>query len=128
MLHCQWNRRPGLSAGHAVVEGIFAARRQSARDFAHNLNDLPHDITAVAAGGPFEQIPNRSADLCLCVVGVGEFPIVLIFHDSTPRLRTPLYARAFTAQFSSAGRAATCLQTPCRHATSSGNSDFVVSD
>jgi hypothetical protein len=69
----------GLSAGHAIVEGIiFAARRQSARDRAHHLNDLPHDITAVAAGGPSQQIPDRSADFCPCVVGVGEFPIVLI--------------------------------------------------
>jgi hypothetical protein len=65
----------GLSAGHAIVEGIiFAARRQSARHLAHNLNDLPHDITAVTAGGPLEQIPDRCADFCLCVFGVGEFP------------------------------------------------------
>jgi hypothetical protein len=39
-----------LAARQFIVEGILAARRQSARDLAHNLNDLPHNITAVAAG------------------------------------------------------------------------------
>jgi hypothetical protein len=53
----------GLSAGHAIVEGIiFAARRQSARDLAHNLNDLPHDIKRSLPAAPFEQIPDRSAE------------------------------------------------------------------
>jgi uncharacterized protein YjeT (DUF2065 family) len=43
----------GLSAGHAIVEGIiFAARRQSARDLAHNLNDLPHDIKRSLPAAP----------------------------------------------------------------------------
>jgi hypothetical protein len=56
----------------------LAARRQSTRDLVHNLNDLPHDITAVTTGGALEQVANRRADCQLCIVGAGEFPIVLI--------------------------------------------------
>ena len=53
-----WGGYPaGQPPGNVVVEGILlAARRQSARYLVHNLNDLPHDITAVATGGALEQI------------------------------------------------------------------------
>jgi hypothetical protein len=43
----------------------------------HDLDDLSHDITAVAAGGIFEQI----ADLRLGVVRTAKSPIQLIRHD-----------------------------------------------
>jgi hypothetical protein len=36
---------------HFIVEGIRPARREPARDLVHDLNDFPHDITAVATGG-----------------------------------------------------------------------------
>jgi hypothetical protein len=67
----------GLSARQFIVEWILAARRHPARDLAHNLNDLPHDITAVTTSGALEQIANRRADSHLGIVGTGEFPIVL---------------------------------------------------
>jgi hypothetical protein len=74
-------RGKGSAAGHAVVQGTLAARRQSARYLVHDLDDIPHDITAVAAGGALEQIANRRANLCLSIIGAGEIPIVLIWHD-----------------------------------------------
>jgi len=45
----------------------LAARRQAARHLGHDLNDLPHDITAVASGCAIEQVTDRGTDLCLCV-------------------------------------------------------------
>jgi hypothetical protein len=67
-----------LATRQFIVEGILAARRKSARDLVHNLNDLPRDITAVATGGALEQVANCGANSCLCIVGAGEIPIVLI--------------------------------------------------
>jgi hypothetical protein len=58
-----------LTARQFIVDGIRFARRQPARDLVHNLNDLPHDITAIATGGGLEQIRHRGADLRLSIVG-----------------------------------------------------------
>jgi hypothetical protein len=33
----------------------LAARRQAARHLGHDLNDLPHDVTAVASGAPLSR-------------------------------------------------------------------------
>ena len=69
---------PQSATRQFIVEGIRTARRQPARDLVHNLNDLQHDIAAVATGGGLEQITNRGADLRLGIVGADEIPIVLI--------------------------------------------------
>lgn len=60
---------PRLAAGHAIVQGILATRRQAPRYVVHDRNDLPHNITAVAAGGTFEQIAHCGPDLRLGVGG-----------------------------------------------------------
>jgi hypothetical protein len=52
----------GLSARQLILEGILAARCQTARFLHYNFNDLPNNIAAVAAGTLFEQILNRCAD------------------------------------------------------------------
>ena len=53
-------RSPRLATGHAIVQRILATtRRQAARYLVHDPNDLPHNITAVAAGGIFE--PRRES-------------------------------------------------------------------
>jgi hypothetical protein len=43
----------------------MAARRQAARNLAHDRDDLLHDVTAVAAGCAFEQVADRGADFSL---------------------------------------------------------------
>ncbi len=48
------------SAGHAIVQGIRPLGRQSARDLAHDRNDLLHDITAGAAASTSQQTPPQS--------------------------------------------------------------------
>jgi hypothetical protein len=53
------------SAGHAIVQGIRPLGRQSARDLAHDRNDLLHDITAGAAASTSQQTPHRRANLRL---------------------------------------------------------------
>jgi hypothetical protein len=53
----------------------LAARRHAARHFSHDLNDLPHDITAVASGCAIEQVMDRGTDLCLCVVFIVEMKL-----------------------------------------------------
>jgi hypothetical protein len=63
----------------AIVQGILLlARRQALRYLVHDLDDLPHDITAVAPGGIFEQIAGRSADYRLSVVSVRKIPIEVV--------------------------------------------------
>jgi len=57
---------------------LATTRRQAARYLVHDRNDLPHNITAVAAGGIFEQIAHRGADLRLGVVWTAKIPIDLI--------------------------------------------------
>ena len=56
----------------AIVQGIPLARRQALRYLVHDLDDLPHDITAVAPSGALEQISNRRADCHLSIVGSGD--------------------------------------------------------
>jgi hypothetical protein len=62
----------------AIVQGIPLARRQALRYLVHDLDDLPHDITAVATGGIFEQIAGRRADYRLSVVSVRKIPIEVV--------------------------------------------------
>ena len=50
----RWASVPRLASGHAVVQRILAAGQQAARHLGHDLNDLPHDITAVASGCAIE--------------------------------------------------------------------------
>ena len=63
-------RSPGTlsAARHIIVQGIALLGRQPACNLAHDRNDLLRDITAVAAGSIFQQIPHRSADLCFGIV------------------------------------------------------------
>jgi hypothetical protein len=70
-----------LAAGQSIVQRIRRLWRQSARDVAHDRNDLLHDITAGASGSSSQQIPHRSADLRLSVIRARKFPIVLIGHS-----------------------------------------------
>src|SRR4029077_4619069 len=67
---------PRLATWHAIVQGILATiRRQATRYRVHDRNDLPHNITAIAAGGIFEQIAHRGANLRLGVVWTAKIPI-----------------------------------------------------
>jgi len=68
------------ATGRAIVQRIALLGRQSARDLAHDRNDLLHDITAGAAGSTSQQILDRSADLCFGIVRARKLPIVLIWH------------------------------------------------
>jgi hypothetical protein len=54
------------------------ALAEAGRDFAHDLHNLEHNDIAIAAGGTFEQVPDRGADLGLSVVWTAKIPIVLI--------------------------------------------------
>ena len=65
---------PGISSSR----GIRLTRRQAVRDLAHDPNDFLHDVTTGAASSIFQQILNRGADLCSCVVLVYKIPIELI--------------------------------------------------
>ena len=62
----------------AIVQGIPLAWRQALRYLVHDLDDLPHDITAVATGGIFEQIAGRRADYRLSIVSVRKIPIEVV--------------------------------------------------
>jgi len=75
-------RSPGTlsAARHIIVQGIALLGRQSARDLAHDRNDLLHDITAGATGSTSQQISHRCADLCFGVVRARKLRIVLICH------------------------------------------------
>jgi len=76
---CGAGSGPRLATGHAIVQRILATtKRQAARCLIHDRNDLPHNVTAVAAGGIFEQIAHRGADLRLGVVWTAKIPIDLI--------------------------------------------------
>jgi hypothetical protein len=44
-----------LAARQFIIEGILLARWQPARYLGHNLNDLPHDIAAVATDGDLKR-------------------------------------------------------------------------
>lgn len=65
-----------LAAGHAVVQRVLTARRQVARHLVHDRNDLPHDVTPVAAGRAFEEIADRRPDFCLGVVFAVEMELI----------------------------------------------------
>ena len=67
-----------LAAWQLVVEGVRLSGWQPARYLGHNLNDLPHDIAAVATDGDLEQVANCRANFRLGIVGAREIPIVLI--------------------------------------------------
>src|SRR6516162_2323067 len=76
---CGAGSGPRLATGHAIVQRILATtKRQAARCLIHDRNDLAHNVTAVAAGGIFEQIAHRGADLRLGVVWTAKIPIDLI--------------------------------------------------
>ena len=63
-------KRRQSTTGQIIIQWIW----QAACYLADDIEDLPHDITAVAAGGALEQIADGRADLCLGVVGAGEIP------------------------------------------------------
>jgi hypothetical protein len=70
--------RRASSAGHAIVHGIRPPGWLSGRYLAHDLNDVPNDITAGATSRTFEQIANRGSDLGFGVIPVYKIPIELV--------------------------------------------------
>lgn len=61
-----------------VVEGIGLAVRYGARNLAHNLDNFPHDVGSVAAGGAAEQVLDRSAERHLSILAAGKIPIAFV--------------------------------------------------
>jgi hypothetical protein len=58
-----------LAAWRLVIKRIRLLGRQTVRELAHNFHNFQCNDIARSAGGTFEQIPHRGADLRLGVIG-----------------------------------------------------------
>jgi hypothetical protein len=71
----------GLASRQIIVQGVWLSSRQAVRNLAHDLDDVPHHVTASASGNFAQQVPNRRPDFRLGVAGVTKIPIELVRHN-----------------------------------------------